>query len=152
MKWSIRKSATEFGVSRDTILRGLRTNGIDTDELTEFSTKQIHTALAGDLKRERTLRARADRIKAERENAVAESQLHSKDEIEILIWQNLLLPLRAELLSIHRTLAPKCTDAEASAEVLQTWVDETLKKINAAQPNVKPSDNSTKSKMSDEKA
>jgi hypothetical protein len=75
----------------------------------------------------------AERKAAERENAVAEGQLHSVAEVESIVWRECLLPLRADLLGMPAALGPRCVDAAAAGEVLQGWVDGTLMKIGKKQ-------------------
>jgi hypothetical protein len=90
-----------------------------------------------------TERTREQTRKEKRENDVAEARLYDLDLVNRLVWHDILYPLRSELFLMPGSLAPRCSgsDTETARDVLQTWVDETLKKINAAQPNVKPSDN-----------
>jgi hypothetical protein len=129
MKWNLSTAALEFGASRETISRGLRANGVTVTAGNDYTTRQIYTALAGDLKYERTRRERAEADKAERENKIASGELHNVNEVEKLVWQDVLAPLRTELLTLHLTLGPKCVDAENAMEAIKCWADETLKKI-----------------------
>jgi hypothetical protein len=138
MRWSLRQAAIEFGASRETIIRGLRTNGVRTDVQTDYSTREIFDALAGDLKLTRAKLARAELSKLERENAVAEGRLHSLENIQSIIWKDLLSPLRSELLNLPTTLGPRCTSAEESTQLIKTWVESTLAKFVPVKPPETP--------------
>ena len=135
MRWSLRQASIEFGASRETIIRGLRANGVRTDVQTDYSTREIFDALAGDLKLTRAKLARAELSKIERENALAEGQLHSLENVQRILWDDCLSPLRTSLLNMPQAIAPQCVDPAAAKAALDSFVMETLAKIAPAQPS-----------------
>jgi hypothetical protein len=129
MTWNLQKAAIEFGVSRETLKRGLAANKAFSEGRDDYTTAEIFHALAGDLKMERTRRERAEAEKIERENAQANKELHSISEVEKVVWHNCLMPLRIELNLAARSLGPLCVDPKSAEEAIQGWVDSTLRKI-----------------------
>lgn len=76
VRWSMRSAAAEFGTSPDTLRTYLRKNSIDPDkEDDRYSTKQIVTALFGDLESEKVRLTRAQADKTEMENRVRSGEL-----------------------------------------------------------------------------
>jgi len=64
---SLTRAATEFGVSRDTVQRGLHALGIEVKDGATYSIGQLYRAVSGDLRLERTreTRLRADKLALE---------------------------------------------------------------------------------------
>lgn len=140
MKWSINKAATEFGVSRETVTRGLRANNTTVKAGEEFTTKQIFAALAGDFKYERTRRERAEADKTERENRVANGELLDRAAIEKKVWTDMLAPIRQEMLNLPGQVATLCNpaDPETARKVLDAHIFGILQKIHSAQAEIEP--------------
>ncbi len=136
MKWTILKAATEFGVSRETIRRGLSTNGVKSKE--EYTTREIHGAISGDLKAARTREALANAIAAERENRIAEGELMETQEV-VEFYTQALLPIRQRLLALPNECATRVnpTDPQFAREALQRWVDDALPMIRDGLPKPK---------------
>jgi len=119
IRWTVHAAAVEFGVSRETILRGLRQSGVKTTSFGSYSTRQIFTALAGDARAERTRNLKLDADKKTMELAEKSGQLMNRDRIEEAVWENALMPLRSGLLQLHRVTF-KQADAELDrAQVAQ---------------------------------
>ena len=95
MEWTIHKAATELGVSRETLTRGLKSIEVDVKRAAAFSTKEIFRALAGDLKFERTRRERGEADKIARANKVAEGQLVEWSAVEKYINERFVSPFVA---------------------------------------------------------
>lgn len=131
IQWTILAAATEFGCSRETIMKGLRTNGFEPDENSRYTTIQIHTALAGDLKLERTRRERAEADKVERENREKAGELMEIQACEKKLWSDLLAPIKQELEQMAKILAPiLCPNDYAGAErILSQWAEKLKLKL-----------------------
>lgn len=140
MRWTILKAATEFGVSRETIRRGLATNGVK--EKSEYTTKEIHRALAGDLKAARAREAMANAELREMEVAEKTGSLVEMEAVEKM-YGDALIPVRQRLLALPAECATRAnpTDPQFAREALQRWVDEALPIIRATLP--KPSKKTT---------
>lgn len=65
---SLTRAATEFGVSRDTVQRGLHGLGIEVKDGATYSIGQLYRAVSGDLRLERTreTKLRADLLELEK--------------------------------------------------------------------------------------
>jgi hypothetical protein len=125
MKWSLLKAASEFGVSRETVRRGLAQNGVA--ERAEYTTAEIHNALAGDLKKARAREALANAIAKERDNKIADREVVPFAEVSE--WMNaVLLTFRQRLLSMPAQMASRTnpTDPPFAQAALELWVTETL--------------------------
>lgn len=102
---TVNSASSEFGVSRETVLRGLKALGIETAPAKAYPIRQLISATFGDIKSERAGLLKAKRIAQERENAVAEGRLHDLAAIEKCIWQDWLLPLKNEFEQLPDKLA-----------------------------------------------
>jgi len=76
IRWSLRNAATDFGVVRETLTRLLKQGDHSPGDDGQYSTRQIHSALAGDLK--------AERIKLTRE-LTREKEIKNKESEGLLI-------------------------------------------------------------------
>jgi phage terminase Nu1 subunit (DNA packaging protein) len=67
-QWTVWRAASEFGTTRETLIRALRERGHVIKKGARFTTIEVHGALAGDLKAERVrkTRAEADLLELER--------------------------------------------------------------------------------------
>ena len=128
MKWSVHKAATEFGVSRETIVRGLKQLGIEVNRNSTFTTKQIFTSIAGDLKFERTRRERAEADKAEVEAAAAKRTRIPREDVVTFIRES-FAPLRELVVAMPAQMAGLVNPADPhhAREHLERWRDEFLK-------------------------
>lgn len=128
MNWTATNAAKEFGVSRETILRGLRGAGVDTKKNAAYPTRLIHKILAGDLKAEkiRETRARADLLELERREkereiiTLSEAQAHQSA---------VLAPIRQRLMALPAEMASRTNpiDPKFARKALERWRDESLK-------------------------
>lgn len=139
MDWTIEKAATEFGVARETIRRGLAQAGVEVKRGrgNTFTTRQIFAALAGDLKIERTLKTRVERETLELEKRKLEGELVSLEEVTALVTPA-FLPIRQRLNGLPAALASQCnpTDPLLARDALQRWVAETLPLIRETLPRL----------------
>jgi hypothetical protein len=145
IKWTVHAAAVEFGVSRETIERGLRQAGIKAESFSRYTTRQIFTALAGDFKAERIRNLRLDAEAKERAAAIEIGQLQSRDRVEELVWFGVLEPIRSGLMQLHsvtfkqvdyelnRAQTPQTTCATVQ-EILVGAFDKMLADIRAAFP------------------
>ncbi len=124
MKLSLHKAATEFKTSRETLRRGLRSNGVPVTKGSEYSLLEIFNALAGDLKLERVRAARLDNEERERKAAIEKGELCNLQEVERVVWLEGLLPLKQAMDAMPASIAAQCNpDSPALArEVLTNWV------------------------------
>lgn len=132
MKWSVNKAAIEFGVSRETIDKGLTRLGVKGTRGDTYSTKQIHEAIAGDFRHQRTRREAAAADRLEMENARTKRELIPLEEN--LAWQNkVLLPIRQRLLSLSGLMASRCnpSDPAHAQSQLDAWTRESLTILRA---------------------
>lgn len=87
VEWSLNLAAVEFGVSRDTIRRGLRAN--DVADKKTYTTKEIFDALnGGDLEAEKILKTREERISLARENRIADRELVPYSDAEAVFIES----------------------------------------------------------------
>ncbi len=126
MLWNITKAATEFGVSRETIMRGLRTGAIvgkGSKKSPQYTTKQIHTAIAGDLKFEKTreARARADLLELERKQL--QEELFNSEHVTETIQKAFGL-VRQALLSGKAEIPSRANpnDPKMAMEAWNAWM------------------------------
>jgi hypothetical protein len=73
VRWTVLSASVEFGVTRETIRRGMVAAGIESKS--SYSTRDICAALYGDIKAARAREALANAIAKERENRVADREL-----------------------------------------------------------------------------
>ena len=87
-----------------------------------------------DLNSERALLAREQRIEKERENALAKGEITTVSEVEQLVWENGLLPLKSALEAMPESLAPLVSpdNAARAKSVLRDWVEKMKKNIRQA--------------------
>ena len=138
IKWTLLRAATEFGVARETLRRGLRQLAIDVETDATYTTKQIFTALAGDLKTERIreTRARADLL--ERERREKDRELVPLAEVLSMVNSS-HLPIRQRLNSLPSEMCKRANpgDPQLAHDALQRWVDESLPLIREGLPQPK---------------
>ena len=79
LKWTLLKAATEFGVSRESIRKGLVHNGIA--EKRYYTTKEIFGAVGGDLRQARTRVSTATAEKIESENSKRRGEVVNREQI-----------------------------------------------------------------------
>ena len=138
MKWTLLKASEEFGVSRETIRRGLRDIGIDVKKGATYETRQIVEALYGDDKKERTRESRARADLLEREKAELDKVLVRLDAVQQMILEA-FLPVRQRLLSLPTEMDSRCnpSDPMLARKSLQQWVDTALAAITSELPKGK---------------
>jgi phage terminase Nu1 subunit (DNA packaging protein) len=136
MNWSVHKAAVEFGVSRETIIRGLRRLDVEVGRRTTFTTKQIVSSIYGDADFERTRLLRADADIREMERLEKENDLVKLSEVEKMLVDYVAIPVRNLLISAPTTLDQRVNpaDPELAREALQRWVDDSLKLLREKLP------------------
>lgn len=78
LRWTLARAAAEFGVTRETIRRGLARDGAK--PATDYSTREIFRAIGGDFRFESTRRQRAEADRIERENRLADGEIITVEE------------------------------------------------------------------------
>jgi NAD(P)-dependent dehydrogenase (short-subunit alcohol dehydrogenase family) len=125
MKYSINRLAEEFGVSRETLTRGLRVNGLQPGGNAKFTIKQAHVALAGDLKaaRARESSERADMLAMR--NATSRLDLIPRADVE-RVAAPIGHMLRSAVFDIADRLAPAANpdSPQTAYKVLLVWRDD----------------------------
>jgi hypothetical protein len=130
MTWTLLKASTEFGVSRETIRRGLASAGIAPKS--GYTTREVCAAIFGDIKTATARERLANAIARERENRVADGVLIPL--ADNLAWQEKVLnPVRQRLLALPAQMAQRCnpTDPQFAQAALDTWLAETLPILRA---------------------
>lgn len=82
IRWTLSLASVEFGVSKDTIKRGLNREGIESAET--YSTAEIVRSMGGDFRYESTRRQRAEADRLERENRIAAGEIVPIEEADDL--------------------------------------------------------------------
>lgn len=125
VKLTLLQASEEFGVSREQIRRGLSVNGVDAKEA--YTIREIHLAIAGDVKVATARDKMASAIARERENRVADGELIPVSTH--LEWQHkTLLPMRQRLIALPAEMAHRCnpSDPKFARDALTVWRDEAL--------------------------
>ncbi len=83
-----------------------------------------------DLNQEKAGLAKEQKLAAVRQRLIEEGEMHKRSDVEILVWQQLLLPVRQELETMPSKLGPQCNpeQPEHATKVLSDWW-EGLKKL-----------------------
>jgi hypothetical protein len=131
MKLSITKAAVEFGVSKETIRRGLREQDIP-ESKDGYPLRVLFRAAGGDFKFERTRRERAEAESRELSNGERKRELIALEEARRAIAE-VLAPVRQRIVTVPTEMANRCnpTDPEFARAALSEWRDETLRGIRA---------------------
>lgn len=128
MNLTLPKACHEFGVSRETIARGLRGIGEDVEPRRAYTIRTIHRALLGDGKAERARLTRAQADREEMEVAQLKGELVSLDEVTGII-RRVIGPIRDFLVAIPLSEAAACNPADPrlAEERLRSAVDNALR-------------------------
>lgn len=119
--------ANALGKDSKTLSRELSKVGINAER--EITAQEIFKAVLNEEQVERNRNLKLDADRKEREEKEANGQLVQMAEVEKLISEKVVLPLRARLLSAPTTLDTLCnpSDPELARQAILHWVDETLK-------------------------
>lgn len=128
MNLTLPKACHEFGVSRETIARGLRSIGEDVVARKAYTVRTIHRALCGDGKAERARLTRAQADREELEVARMKGELVSMDEVTGLV-RRVIGPIRDFLTAMPLSEAAACNPADPrhAEERLRSAVDNALR-------------------------
>lgn len=137
IKWSINAAAIEFGVSRETLTRGLKRIEKFDPKKSDYTSLTIHLALSGDLKYERTRRERAEADKAEVESAIAKKEVIPTHMVSEFIIKS-FSPIREQLMALPGAESAKCNPGDPShaRTILESAVDRILKHCREHVPEV----------------
>jgi len=87
LRWSVEKAAAEFGVTHPTLRKALAQNSIQADADGCFSTKEITSAVFGNLAEEKLLTQRELTRKHANENAIIEGLYVDRAQLMALFTQ-----------------------------------------------------------------
>lgn len=111
MNWTLPQACVEFGVSRETIKRGLLEIGVEYSPGGAWPTKTIVRAISGDGKQERARLTRAQADREEIEVAKLRGEIVTVSEMNGL-WSSLLGPIRDAITNMPQTAAAKCNPTD----------------------------------------
>ncbi len=128
MNWTLPKACAEFGVSRDTIKRGLVAAGEQLKPGKAWPTRTIVQAIYTDGKTERARLTRAQADREELEVAQLRRELVTMAEVTALI-RTALQPVRDGLVNMPASLAVRCnpSDPPMAMAALREGVDNMLR-------------------------
>lgn len=128
MNLTLPKACHEFGVSRETIARGLRSIGEDVEPRRAYTIRTIHRALCGDGKAERARLTRAQADREELEVSKIRGDVVAMSEASALL-RRVLGPVRDGLVSMPNAWAARCNpgDPAMAAGALRECVDQLLR-------------------------
>jgi hypothetical protein len=93
-----------MGMDQQTLERRLVKAGFERPK-GKVSFKKIYAAIVGEKPNDRLATAKA--VETERENALAAGELHTLANVERILWEELLSPLRNSLLAYPQTTGEK---------------------------------------------
>lgn len=126
---SLQAWATALGVERRTLEVRIVKAGFRVPKKTgTLSAARVFHSMLGEADVEKRRLAAAQATKIERENAAAAGELVAMVEVEKLLTELVVLPLRQALLAAPTTLDTLCNpaDPEMARRAIQQWVDEVL--------------------------
>lgn len=132
IRLSLTQAAAEFGTTRDTIRKGLHRlellNG-SKKKNQKFTIYDLHRAIAGDLKFERTRHERAEADRAEVAAARERGEVIHVNDVTTFIRNN-FGPVREDVIALPGQLAAKCNpeNPELARQTLTEWVDVFIKR------------------------
>lgn len=80
LAWTQERASAEFGINPRTLSARLKQTGLEPDSAGRWSTKQIATAIFGDLEFERIRKTRAEAEEVEKRNAESDERLVDVDD------------------------------------------------------------------------
>jgi len=118
--------AKSLGKAEPSLRQGLTRAGIQLIAGKKYSAREIYHALTGDKAAAQTRVHIAEAEKLERENKIANGEICLVIDVEKLLWENCLLPLRQMLESLPASMSAQCNPAnpELAQTVLQAWVED----------------------------
>lgn len=127
MKLTIYKASSEFGVDRKSLARWLSEAGHDVEKRKEFTLREIHKAIAGDLRTERTREARERANLLELDRKEKSRELFPWNELEPWMDKR-FTAIRQRILAMPAQLGAKCnpTDPAFAQAQCDQWVKEFL--------------------------
>ena len=137
LKWSIRRAATEFGRSAETITRGLRRQGLDVTPGKTWTTRQIYSSITSDGQEARAREANASAELKEHQLAVEKGELFRRDMVNSIIGK-VGVYVRQTLLEMPHALSQRVnpSDPYLAKEALMGWVDDTLAQLRVLVPDL----------------
>jgi hypothetical protein len=136
MRWSLRQAATEWGTNIDTLTRGLRVLGVEVRPKRTYTTRQIFTAIAGDLQHERTREARARADLLELEKRIKQGELFEEEQA-IAMVRAAFQPFRQSIIALPAAYAARCNpgDPQLAREQLEIARDGLLRLLREYEPS-----------------
>lgn len=108
IRWTIEHASREFGLDKKTLSGRLKREGILPGTDGHWSTKQIVSAIHGDLESERIRKTRAEADQIEKENRKMDGELVDLDDLKIIFGK-----ITASMVSV--IMASKLSESEKDA-------------------------------------
>ena len=123
--------ATSLGKDPSTIRSAMARAGISFEPDEKFTALVIFNLFTGDKQAAKIRLDTAMAEKVERENRLAEKELCALADVEKIIWDDCLLPLRQSLEALPASVSIQCNPSqpELALTVLQNAVEEIKKQI-----------------------
>jgi hypothetical protein len=121
-------ASVEFGVSRETLSRRLHESGYDPKKVDEWTIRQVHEALSGDLAAAKLRRENAEADKAEVEAEIAKKTVIPREDVAQFIRET-FAPVREMIMTLpgSQSALVNPSDPEHARGHLQSWSDQFLK-------------------------
>jgi hypothetical protein len=130
--------AESLSIDPSTIKRKLARQEIKFEPGVPLTAMEIFRALNAESEKDQAIteRTREETRAKKRENDIAEKRLHDLDEVERLVWQDLLLPLRHELEQMPAAMCGLCNpqEPESAKKILEQWVEKVKSNIREKNP------------------
>ena len=114
-----------LAISREALTRRLHDALVDWESSETLTAAQVYRAMLSDKDAALTRKALAEADRIEREEKEARKELVNLAEVEKVVWQDCLMPLRTELEQMPRSLCAMCNpqDQDTAQKVLEQWVE-----------------------------
>ncbi len=122
---TLQEWATSLGIERRTLEVKLVKNGIEFEKRSRSLTaKQVLDAMIGDFNAEKLRLTSAQAMAVEMENAEKAEVLNKRVDVERIVWEECLSPLRDQLIGYPNTVGVKIKSALQSRGVDKELADE----------------------------
>ena len=122
---------TSLGLDRQAFETRLARAGAVIAPKCKLTARQVFVALAGDKEVAQARKALAEAEEKERENRLAERELMVVADVERIVWEQCLLPLKQSIDALPATLASQCNpdNPQLALGVLENWKEQVKKQI-----------------------
>ena len=149
-KWTIRNAAIEWGVSTETISRGLRRQGIEIKTGKTYTTRQIDASIHVDGKEARAREANARAEMTTYELKELKGELFRREVVNSMIAKVGLYVSQA-MLEMPHLLSQRVnpSDPELARIELDVWAQDFLVKLQGVVPTIEPDSTSDEEEETD---